>query len=65
MTYAIKTRRVGRSGTYKTPDGPTGKPERPCSKCGRQFFPTIKRRMLCETCFYYAEDVGIEYPVSA
>lgn len=27
------------------------KPKRPCSKCGRKFQPTERRRLLCLTCF--------------
>ena len=26
-------------------------PERPCSRCGKTFGPTLKRRMLCASCF--------------
>ena len=31
------------------------KPERPCSRCGNTFQPTIRRRMLCRWCFDTAE----------
>ena len=31
------------------------KPERPCSRCGKQFKPTVRRRMLCASCFGNAD----------
>ncbi len=31
------------------------RPKRPCSKCGRKFQPTAKRRMLCEHCYRAAD----------
>ena len=62
----IKPRRVEKLGKYKIPDGPTGKPERPCSRCKTPFFPTLRRRLLCAGCFATAEDVDVRaYPVSA
>ncbi len=27
------------------------RPERPCARCRREFQPTVRRRMLCATCF--------------
>lgn len=30
-------------------------PKRPCAKCGRKFQPTLKRRMLCASCFGNAD----------
>ena len=27
------------------------KPERPCTRCGKSFQPTLKRRLLCAGCF--------------
>ena len=27
------------------------KPDRPCSRCSRNFSPTVMRRMLCQDCF--------------
>ena len=27
------------------------RPERPCAKCGKQFQPTVRRRLLCGPCF--------------
>ena len=34
------------------PDAPLpGGEERPCSRCGRPFRPTLRRRMLCAACF--------------
>ena len=61
----IKPRRVERVGKYKVPDGPIDRPPRPCGKCGHEFQPTIKRRLLCEGCFYFAEDPLHEHPLSA
>lgn len=26
-------------------------PERPCASCGDMFQPTVKRRLLCDSCF--------------
>ncbi len=34
----------------------TGRPERPCSNCGRLFAPTLRRRMLCLRCFTGGDD---------
>lgn len=34
-------------------------PPRLCSRCGKEFQPTIRRRMLCLQCFNYARDLGI------
>ena len=36
----------------RTGDRPLpGGQERPCSRCGRMFPPSLKRRMLCAPCF--------------
>lgn len=32
------------------------RPRRPCSRCGKRFQPTIKRRMLCAYCFENADE---------
>ena len=29
----------------------TGEPPRPCARCGREFQPNVKRRMLCLGCY--------------
>ena len=29
-----------------------GRPERPCSACGQRFAPTLRRRLLCGSCFH-------------
>lgn len=34
------------------------RPERACSKCGRQFQPTHRRRVLCHACFTRSGDDG-------
>ena len=31
------------------------KPERPCSRCGKRFQPTVRRRVLCDGCFKAAD----------
>ena len=36
-----------RQGDRPLPD----RPERPCSRCGKMFQPSLKRRMLCASCF--------------
>ena len=39
-------------GPHPTGDRPLpDRPERPCSRCGKTFQPTLKRRMLCVGCF--------------
>ena len=38
-------------------DRPVDRPPRPCSRCGKEFKPTLKRRMLCGSCFSYANDM--------
>ncbi len=44
--YAPSTHR-----TKATVDPPIDKPPRPCSRCGKTFQPTVRRRMLCEWCY--------------
>ena len=34
----------------------TGRPERPCSCCGRKFAPTLRRRRLCLLCYSHGRD---------
>ena len=34
------------------------RPKRPCSRCGNKFQPTIRRRMLCATCYHWAGTGG-------
>ena len=43
-------------GAMPTPskDVKLKRPKRPCSRCGVKFQPTIKRRMLCATCYGWA-----------
>ena len=36
--------------THRT-EARTGAPKRPCARCGNLFFPTLKRRMLCNSCY--------------
>lgn len=37
------------------------RPERPCARCRKNFQPTARRRVLCTTCFGYANsDAGMD-----
>ena len=40
-------------------DKPLDRPERPCSRCGKTFKPTLRRRMLCQECFAFAREQGL------
>ena len=31
-------------------------PKRPCTSCGRRFRPTVRRRLLCASCFGRASE---------
>ena len=48
------------AGVYKGPmpspskDVRLKRPKRPCSRCGTAFQPTVRRRLLCGTCFGWA-----------
>ena len=42
-----------RDAPLKGKDGER-KPKRPCCRCGKDFQPTVKRRLLCSQCFDYA-----------
>ena len=50
------------AGVWKGPlpspatDPRIDRPKRPCSRCGRSFKPTVRRRMLCAGCFGSASD---------
>ena len=33
----------------------SGRSERPCSRCGQRFAPTLRRRMLCAYCFHHGD----------
>ena len=48
--YQIEAVSDGPLGGYLM-DRKLGKPARPCSRCGHEFEPTTKRRMLCGPCF--------------
>ena len=46
--------------TVRTGDRPLpNRPARPCSRCGRTFEPTLKRRMLCKGCFSGGDGGGL------
>ena len=36
-----------------------GAPERPCSRCGKRFQPTLRRRLLCAGCFTGGHDASL------
>ncbi len=43
----------------KDHDAKLDRPPRPCSRCGTMFAPTIKRRMLCQNCWTWANGQGL------
>ena len=53
-------RSYGRVGEFEGPLPKTGdrpdpeRQERDCSRCGKRFKPTLRRRMLCGFCFVNA-----------
>lgn len=50
---------AGKTVPGREGDAPLGRPERPCSRCGKPFAQTLRRRMLCQECFAFAREQGL------